>query len=328
MAGVSDVSLRFSTDDLPKSDRIAMWREVFGRLVARVEIEPLPDVRYRADYNVQVLPGLLISSGTGGGARESRTRRLLSDGNDDLALIINVKGSAIIFQRELDFTFGEQEATLLSSSEPGGLIRPGTDHHVLGLRMPRAAIAPLLGSADQSIMRPIPRDTAALQLLIGYIGALRNNCALANPQLHQLIVNHVYDLVAASIGATREAMEIATGRGIRAARLAAIRADVLGRLGHSDLSADGVATRHGISARYLRKLFEEQGSSFSSFVLGERLTRVRRMLVDRRYAHLNIAQIAHEKGFGDVSYFNRAFRRRFGATPSDVRENARRQWLS
>jgi AraC-like DNA-binding protein len=75
-------------------------------------------------------------------------------------------------------------------------------------------------------------------------------------------------------------------------------------------------------------LFEQDGSSFSSFVLAERLRRVRRMLADRRYAHLNIAQVAHENGFGDVSYFNRSFRRHFGATPSDVREDARRQWLS
>ena len=51
------------------------------------------------------------------------------------------------------------------------------------------------------------------------------------------------------------------------------------------------------------------------------------MLVDRRCAHLNIGQIAHESGFGDVSYFNRAFRRHFGATRSDVREAARREWL-
>jgi AraC-like DNA-binding protein len=50
------------------------------------------------------------------------------------------------------------------------------------------------------------------------------------------------------------------------------------------------------------------------------------MLIDRRYAHLNIAQIADESGFGDVSYFNRAFRRQFGAKPSDFREAARLAW--
>ncbi|TMJ46600.1 MAG: helix-turn-helix domain-containing protein [Alphaproteobacteria bacterium] len=319
---------RLSTDDFPEGDRVAMWREVFGRLFARLDIEPLPDVPLRCDFTSHALPGLLISSGTGGGVRQSRTRELLSDGNDDLALIINLKGSAIMFQRGLDFTFGEQEATLMSSSEVGGMIRPTTDHHVLGLRMPRAAIAPLLDGADRSIMRRIPRDTAALQLLIGYVGALRNNRAVADPQLHPLIVNHVYDLVAASVGATRDAMEIAKGRGLRAARLAAIRVDILARLGYGDLSADGIAARHGISSRYLRKLFEEEGSSFSSFVLTERMVRVRRMLVDRRYAHLNIAQIAHENGFGDISYFNRAFRGHFGATPSDFRDAARREWLA
>jgi AraC-like DNA-binding protein len=34
--------------------------------------------------------------------------------------------------------------------------------------------------------------------------------------------------------------------------------------------------------------------------------------------------VAYEAGFGDLSYFNRTFRRRYGATPSDVREAARR----
>lgn len=51
------------------------------------------------------------------------------------------------------------------------------------------------------------------------------------------------------------------------------------------------------------------------------------MLIDRYHAHLNIAQIAHENGFGDISYFNRAFRRQFGSTPSDFREAAKREWL-
>jgi AraC-like DNA-binding protein len=74
------------------------------------------------------------------------------------------------------------------------------------------------------------------------------------------------------------------------------------------------------------KLFEEAGSSFSSFVVSERVVKARRMLIDRRWAHLTIAQIAHESGFGDMSYFNRAFRRHFGATPSDFREAARLGW--
>ena len=48
------------------------------------------------------------------------------------------------------------------------------------------------------------------------------------------------------------------------------------------------------------------------------------MLIDPRYADRGISAVAYEAGFGDLSYFNRTFRRRYGATPSDVRAAAAR----
>jgi len=55
----------------------------------------------------------------------------------------------------------------------------------------------------------------------------------------------------------------------------------------------------------------------------QRLLRAHRMLSDPARAQRPIGAIAFEVGFGDLSYFNRAFRRRYGVTPSDVRANAR-----
>ena len=43
------------------------------------------------------------------------------------------------------------------------------------------------------------------------------------------------------------------------------------------------------------------------------------MLTDLRFADGLISTIAFDVGFGDLSYFNNSFRRRFGDTPSDVR---------
>jgi AraC-like DNA-binding protein len=84
------------------------------------------------------------------------------------------------------------------------------------------------------------------------------------------------------------------------------------------IASDNAALR--LVVRYLD--IEHDGASFSAFVLAKRLAKAERMLADRRYAHLSIAQIAHESGFGDVSHFNRMFRRHYGVTPSDVREEA------
>jgi len=49
-----------------------------------------------------------------------------------------------------------------------------------------------------------------------------------------------------------------------------------------------------------------------------------RRLADRRHADRTIGAIAFAAGLGDLSYFNRAFRRRYGTTPSDARAAAQR----
>jgi AraC-like DNA-binding protein len=46
------------------------------------------------------------------------------------------------------------------------------------------------------------------------------------------------------------------------------------------------------------------------------------MLTDSRFASRSISALAFDTGFGDLSYFNREFRRRYHATPSEVRRAA------
>jgi AraC-like DNA-binding protein len=40
------------------------------------------------------------------------------------------------------------------------------------------------------------------------------------------------------------------------------------------------------------------------------------MLTDQRWTGVGIAPIAYDAGFGDLSYFNRTFKRCYGTTPS------------
>jgi AraC-like DNA-binding protein len=47
-----------------------------------------------------------------------------------------------------------------------------------------------------------------------------------------------------------------------------------------------------------------------------------RMLSDPRLADRSIGSIAFDVGFGDLSYFNRTFRGRYGATPGEIRKSA------
>ena len=71
-------------------------------------------------------------------------------------------------------------------------------------------------------------------------------------------------------------------------------------------------------------MFEQEGTSFTDYVLKQRLARAYCLLTDPRHADLRITEIAFDVGFGDLSYFNRTFRRYYGDTPSGVRAIVRR----
>jgi AraC-like DNA-binding protein len=96
----------------------------------------------------------------------------------------------------------------------------------------------------------------------------------------------------------------------------------MNNLGSDEVRAAALAARHGVTPRYIQKLFESEGTTLSRFVLRQRLDSVHRMLTDPRHAGLSIGALAYSAGFGDLSTFNREFRRCYGATPSDVRSAA------
>ena len=149
--------------------------------------------------------------------------------------------------------------------------------------------------------------------------------SLAEPlssELAPIIGVHLLDLVAAALGPTAEAAEVIAKRGLKVARLRAILAEIARRFSKPDCDLDNVARTLGLSRRYVQQLLEETGKSFTEHLVERRLERSFAMLRDRRCLHLAIIDIAFAAGFGDISHFNRVFRRRFGDTPSGVRAAA------
>jgi len=225
-----------------------------------------------------------------------------------------------VVSRRGETTLRDGDAMLLSYSAGRTINRPAlVDHRVI--RLPRASLCPLVHEIDDAVLRPIPRGTGMLNLLRSYADALFDDPMLAARDVRQLLVTQLCDLVAVTIGASKDVAAVAEGRGIRAARLRAIKTDIEANLALGDVSATSVARRQKVSDSYIRKLFEGEQTSFSEFVLRRRLVRVHRLLTDPRRVNQSIASLAFEVGFGDVSYFNRAFKRFYGATPSEVRGN-------
>ena len=320
--GQSNASLRVTTDAFPQARRLDMWREIYGRNILKFDIDPIGDAPFCADVTFLRLPGVVVASGARSGAHYRATRELAARSEDNVVFGMSLQSVGVISQFGREATIDPGSAVVISAVDPCECtLRSPRGFQTLCL--PRQTVAPLVMNLGQMFIREIPRTHGALQLLGSYLSILQDASVLTASGLAQRVATHIVDLVALTIGATEDAGEIARGRGLRAARLNAIKTDIAESIADEGLSVAVLAKRHRVSPRYVHMLFEAERVTFSQYVIEQRLARAHRMMADERFANRTISAIALDVGFSNLSHFNRVFRRRYGATPSDVREAAR-----
>lgn len=312
---------RFTTRDFPERERVGVVADILRRGIWNFDLEPSPDARFHVEGQMLSLPELGFSDVLTSAGRTFRTSQhfLVAD---QFLLNVCAAGTCNVSQCGRELTISEGDAVLTTGADKATM--EFTNSRFLSFRVPAQAMKALVPNVTDRVARPIRRDAPALRLLLGYAGMLGDAQALAAPQVRRAAVSHVHDLVALTLGTTGDAGEVSRSRGMRAARLQAIKADIEDNLNREGLSVEALAARHRLPVRYIRRLFEEDGVTFTEFVLERRLARARQMLTNPRLAHQKVGFVAIESGFGNLSYFNQSFRRRFGLTPSDARAQALR----
>ena len=129
------------------------------------------------------------------------------------------------------------------------------------------------------------------------------------------------DMALALLQASREGMAdpVRFARGFHRAALGLIDLECR----DPDLTPERIASAVGCSRASLYRSFAKHGESVSAAIWRARLERARRMLGSPQGIGLLISEIAALSGFRDMPTFTRMFKRRYGMTPSDAREDSR-----
>jgi AraC-like DNA-binding protein len=307
---------RFSTDDLPQRDRLPRWREEFGRVLVRVDIEPVSsEPPFRAEAVLRALPGVNMVWCDGSAAHYIRTKAMAAaQGDDSIGLVVNLGSQASVSQLDRNVMLGRGDAFPMLHEEAATLTSTG----YLGLLFPRDALASRVDDLDRVVGRMILNTAEPLRLLVNYLTLLQEQAGLGTPGLRQPVVGHVHDLAALALGANRDTRENGLGA-VAAARLAAALADINRSFTDPSLTLAVVARRQGVSPRYLQRLLEESRMSFTARVNELRLQRAFALLSKPHSRGRRISDVAWQAGFSNVSHFNRLFRSRFGDTPTGTR---------
>jgi AraC-like DNA-binding protein len=312
-------TLHFTTDALPVAQRLPIWREEFGRTLLQADIEPVSDEAIHAEAMMRMLPGLRSLSFRGSAMCFERRQAMLAAGDDSIGLVISRDDCFRLSQRGLDASQREGDACLILTDEPGMVT--GRGH--LGLLFPRAALMERVRNIADFAAIPIPRETESLRLLVNYLSALPEKLTLDSPKLRRTVVEHIYDLVTFAICPDRTTDENSLSA-TAAGRLEIALGYIKNHFDVPNLTIAAVARDQNISPRYLQRLIETTGSTFSERIQELRLQFAFELLTSTSQKRERISDIALRVGFSDVAHFNRSFRRRFGDTPSNIRAGALR----
>ena len=119
-----------------------------------------------------------------------------------------------------------------------------------------------------------------------------------------------------------QAADRASGVDLATLRLLRAEAFIAEHLCDAQLDVDAVARHLSVSPRHLNRLFEQHGCSVGHWIWRERLARAHRLLADPTNAAIPIGDVALQCAFSTPSHFARAFKERYGATPSEHRADA------
>jgi AraC-like DNA-binding protein len=315
----------FTTDELPQGlddrARFSLWRDLYVARYGLLDIYRPDDRPFAVRFEFEQHQGIGIGRFTGTVDRVARSPHAIKvDGSDDFCLVLNCGRSAMWSRhngRETIVPAGA--ATLFTDTEPGEL-RGAAENAWYSIVIPRRALLRLVTHPEDAIATSPVLDRPAVRLMGKYL-----DICFATPELESdpALLAHVgstlSDLIALALGANRDAAEIARTRGLPAARLQEILAEL--RRGFADpaFSPSRVAEKLDVTPRYVQKLLHETGATFTDRVLELRLQQARMMLASPRHDRLKVSDIAYACGFNEVSYFSRCFRRRFGASPMQFR---------
>lgn len=304
----------WSTEALPVRERFSFWNDAVCDAFLRVRTER--DERSGFLGRIASTPVGSIAVNRVASERHlvRRSRRnLAADGDAWFFINVQQEGRCILRQDGLEQIVTAGGLCFFDSTRPFDLDFT-SDMALTSFIVPRSALVARTVDAAAAVARPLP-TTAAGALLRDFAASLAANAAALSPGEATEAAAIFVDLLALTLGATAAGRETARPAA-RRALFEAVCKELRARLGDPALDLAAIARYAGCAPRTLQTLFHEHGATVSGVLLEERLRLAERQLCQGR---ATVTEIAYATGFSDLSYFSRAFRRRFGMTPRDRR---------
>jgi AraC-like DNA-binding protein len=313
---------RWSTGHVGRADRFAYWRESLSANLIGMTPEAAPEDRKDFEGQITRIPvgdtGLMQLDMK---ITKLRTNRAASD-------IRALPGDGVFLFRatahDMNFLFHDRESFV---PQPGTTVMGGLDRERYSevsqrgryrcdvLRIPSAAFRGVIDDPSRLDPREVDHSTGPSALLHGFFNSFVQELPRLTPPERETGLTTLTGLATLSLRRDRAKQEPVRDA-VRAARLRALQDYIMRYASDPGLSPALVARALRMSSRQVHALFEPSGTTFSRFLMAERIRRALQMLADQRVI---VSDVAFRCGFESLPTFYRAFKIITGTSPRESR---------
>jgi AraC-like DNA-binding protein len=314
--------VRLTTDSLTTPNRLPYWRDFVCDTFVELECDSVSGEQFFGSITNRTLGDIQFSDVDSCAQHVVRTRSKISrSGLDYFLLSLQTHGRGMLAQDGRTATLQPGDFALYDTTRPYDL-KFDDGFGQLVLRLPRDMILNQLADAERLTALRVGGARGTGLLASTFIRQLHDSLdtidSASAARLHASAIDLIATALADHAGRAAPASE---SHFILRRRICAF---IDAHLEDQRLNCEMIAAAHRISERYLRKIFATSAMSASEWIWSRRLNQARRDLLDPLRAHLSVTAIGYDVGFKDSAHFSRAFKAKFGESPSAYRASATR----
>lgn len=309
----------FSTDDVPAPQRVQAWREHVKDTYSELGLEIDNPRQFRARL-CRLRLGALVMSWMETAATKARVKgatvgRWSAPLSDAFLLSMQLAGEVSGEHFGEAITSRQGDMILIDATRPWTLTTAGQISNIT-IKIPSDRLLGIVEKPERYCAKPFPSDDPVTHAVSNVIVAMRDAFDSApeaewDSAFGDVLMSAIARLFPEDGGASEATVR---DESLRRKAIAFIE----NHLGDPELTSGAVATKLGVSARTVQRLFSQQGSTPGQYIIDRRIAKAGEKL--RSDPEARITDLAYALGFNDLSHFTRIFRKKFGQSPTRFRD--------
>lgn len=304
----------FSTEDIPVWQRREWLCEVIGREYANVDITSPKTQKLFNEMRIYSWQDLRLSIIQSNAIRIQRLPQESSLSSQDAYFgVILLSGNYQLEQSGREVFLKPGDITIYDATRPHRIYCPDRFSKLI-VSIPRKLMQDRLPGVERYTARKVNGDNGLGAVASHFIQSIAREANQMTTNAFFATAKQSLDLFALALNSIEPAsLNLNRSRSLSLRR---IKDFVERQLDNPNLDTDTIVKETGLSARYINELFHDENTSLMRHVWQSRLIRCHDDLTNQQFSYRSVSETALRWGFNDFSHFSRAFKNKFGLTPS------------